>query len=181
MQSNIITSLYPPISMGHLSHVLSFWFALDNSIGFSFFLLTTLFHTWNAFSEHWKYNTITENLAWIVFRICGNVPSLPSPGLGGSRSSRPATSLLWAATLTSGEIHSHSFLNLIICSRQICKCLLCTHLHHELHFTMTWRADINHLKMIIVTNRSLRKIKILHAVLWRPWHWGWRNVERHNL
>ena len=72
-----------------------------------------------------------------------------------SRSSRPATSLLWAANLASGEIHSHSFLNLIICSRQICKCLLCTHLHHELHFTMTWCAYINHLKMIIVTNRSL--------------------------
>ena len=87
MQWNIITSLFIPSDLYGTeeisSHVLSFWFALDNSVGFSFFLQTTLFHTWNAFSEHWKYNTITENLAWIVFRICGNVPSLPSLGLGG--------------------------------------------------------------------------------------------------
>ena len=50
---------------------------------FHSFFYQLLFNTWNAYSAHRKYNTIIENLAWIVFRIRGNVPSLPSPDPGG--------------------------------------------------------------------------------------------------
>ena len=82
MQWNIIISLYTLWTLWDWRNIFT-CFVILVCIRQISRLLTTLFHTWNAFSEHWKHDTITENLAWNVFRICGNVPSLPSLGLGG--------------------------------------------------------------------------------------------------